>query len=225
MKLLTKDLCLGIFLLVFFGAGATTAISAETNAADNTTAATAETDSANSTTAEPTNDNPRVKLTTNLGDLIIELYPQKAPESVENFIQYVNDGFYTDTIFHRVIDGFMIQGGGFTLSLDKKEPRDPIQNEADNQLPNIKYSVAMARTQAPHSASAQFFINTADNDFLNHRSKNIAGWGYAVFGQIVEGQDVADWISKSPTGAAGPFPKDVPVKPIVIENAVLVPAN
>ena len=160
-----------------------------------------------------------------MGDLVIELYPQKAPLSVDNFIQYVNDGFYADTIFHRVIDGFMIQGGGFTLSLDKKDTRDPIQNEADNQLPNVRYSIAMARTQSPHSATAQFFINATDNDFLNHQSKSAAGWGYTVFGHVVEGQDIADQISKVATGSAGRFNKDVPVDPVVIESAAVLPSK
>ena len=160
----------------------------------------------------------QVKVVTNLGDMIIELYPDKAPVTVENFLKYVDDGYYEGTIFHRVIEGFMIQGGGFTLGFDKKQTRDPIQNEADNQLKNDRFTVAMARTQAPHSASAQFFINVEDNEFLNHRSKDIAGWGYTVFGKVIEGQDIADWIGKTPTGPAGPFGKDVPTNPIVIEK-------
>lgn len=167
--------------------------------------------------ADP-DSNPHVKMTTNLGEMVIELYPEKAPASVENFLQYVNDGHYNGTIFHRVIEGFMIQGGGFTLNFDKKETREPITNEADNGLTNDHYTIAMARTQAPHSATAQFFINTADNNFLNHRSKDAAGWGYTVFGKLIEGQKIADWLAKVPTGAAGPFPKDVPSSPIVIES-------
>ncbi|MEM7255925.1 MAG: peptidylprolyl isomerase [Pseudomonadota bacterium] len=161
-------------------------------------------------------------MVTNLGEMIIELDREAAPQTVENFLQYVSDGYYEGTIFHRVIKGFMVQGGGFTLGFEKKQTRDPIQNEADNLLKNDRFTIAMARTQAPHSATAQFFINTADNDFLNHRAKDIAGWGYAVFGRVVEGQDVADWIGKTPTGAAGPFAKDVPTNPIVIESVVLV---
>lgn len=211
MKYLTNKLFIGTFLSILCALGSTAAISAET--------------STPKAAAEVATSNPRVKLTTNMGDLVIELYPQKAPMSAENFVTYVNEGFYANTIFHRVIDGFMIQGGGFTLSLDKKDTRDPIQNEADNQLPNVKYSVAMARTQAPHSATAQFFINTADNEFLNHRSKNVSGWGYTVFGHVVEGQDITDQISKVPTGSAGRFNKDVPVDPIVIESAVVLPAK
>jgi len=171
--------------------------------------------------AEPA---PKVKMVTNLGDMVIELDREKAPQTVENFLQYVSDGYYEGTIFHRVIKDFMVQGGGFTLGFEKKETRDPVQNEADNSLTNDRFTIAMARTQAPHSATAQFFINTADNDFLNHRSKDIAGWGYTVFGKVVEGQDVADWIGKTPTGAAGPFSKDVPTNPIVIESVTLIDA-
>ena len=160
----------------------------------------------------------QVKMITNLGEMIIELDAQKAPATVGNFLKYVEDGYYEGTIFHRVIEGFMIQGGGFTLAFDKKETRDPIKNEADNTLKNDRYTIAMARTQDPHSASAQFFINIADNDFLNHRSKDVAGWGYTVFGKVIEGEDIADWIGKTPTGPAGPFGKDVPTNPIVIEK-------
>ncbi|OED38327.1 hypothetical protein AB833_20140 [Chromatiales bacterium (ex Bugula neritina AB1)] len=173
-------------------------------------------------TTEITASNPRVKLKTNLGELIIELNPEQAPATVENFLQYVNDGFYEGTIFHRVIDGFMIQGGGYTLAFDKKAVRDPIENEAYNKLDNAKYTIAMARTPDPHSATAQFFINTADNDFLNHKAKKPNAWGYTVFGEVVEGQEIADWIGKTPTGAGGPFRKDVPKKPIVIEEASLL---
>lgn len=169
--------------------------------------------------AEP---NPQVRMVTNLGEMIIELDPVAAPQTVVNFLQYVSDGYYEGTIFHRVISGFMIQGGGFTLGFEKKQTREAIQNEADNLLKNDRFTIAMARTQAPHSATAQFFINTANNDFLNHRAKDIAGWGYAVFGRVVEGQDVADWIGKTPTGPAGPFAKDVPTNPIVIESVSLV---
>lgn len=170
-------------------------------------------------------ENPRVRMTTNLGGFIIELYPDKAPKTVENFIQYVNDGHYTNTVFHRVIEGFMIQGGGFDLEFQEKETRDPVQNEADNLLPNVKFSIAMARTPDPHSATAQFFLNSADNEFLNHRAKNNSGWGYTVFGQVIDGQALVEWISKTPTGSAGPFPKDVPVYPVVIESAEVLPSN
>ena len=209
-QIITKTITrttLTFFLAFFRLVGATSVLSAET------------------TEAKDATSNPKVMMKTNVGELTIELYPQKAPESVKNFLQYVDDGFYTDTIFHRVIEGFMIQGGGFTLGFEKKETREAIQNEADNQLPNSKYSIAMARTQAPHSATAQFFINTADNEFLNHRSKDIAGWGYTVFGQVIDGKDIADWINKTSTGAAGPFNKDVPENPIVIESVTLIDAE
>ncbi len=186
---------------------------------------TAATGTENSEITATLSSNPRVQLRTNLGDLIVELQPEKAPQTVENFLQYVKDGFYSGTIFHRVIDGFMIQGGGYTLAFDKKEVRDPIPNEADNKLDNVKFTIAMARTQDPHSATAQFFINTADNDFLNHKAKNAAGWGYTVFGEVIEGQEVTDWISKTPTGSAGPFRKDVPKNPIIIEEAILLPTE
>lgn len=173
---------------------------------------------ADESSADGPADKTQVKMVTNLGEMVIELYPDKAPITVENFLKYVDDGYYEGTIFHRVIEGFMIQGGGFTLGFDKKETRDPVQNEADNQLKNDRFTIAMARTQDPHSASAQFFINIENNDFLNHRSKDVAGWGYTVFGRVVEGQDIADWIGKTPTGPAGPFGKDVPTNPIVIES-------
>ena len=212
MKTKTTNQFFGYLLLAFFVTSLTAATGAETAAT-------------NEDNAAATAMNPEVKITTNAGEIVIELYAEKAPGSVANFIQYVNDGFYANTIFHRVIDGFMIQGGGFTLSLDKKDTRDPIENEADNLLPNNKYSIAMARTQSPHSATAQFFINTADNDFLNHRAKNISGWGYAVFGQVTGGMDIVDLINKVPTGSAGRFSKDVPVDPIVIESAEVITAN
>ncbi len=164
----------------------------------------------------------QVQLTTSLGEIVLTLHADKAPATVANFLQYVNDGYYNGTVFHRVIDGFMVQGGGFDADLKKKETRDPIDNEADNGLKNEKYTIAMARTQDPHSASAQFFINVANNEFLNFKAKNIRGWGYAVFGEVVSGQEVVDKIGKVKTGAAGPFPKDVPAEPVVIESATVV---
>ena len=163
-----------------------------------------------------------VKLQTNLGDIVIELNDEKAPKSAANFIGYVNDGFYNGTIFHRVIDGFMIQGGGFTENLQKKGTKAPIENEASNGLKNVKYSVAMARTNAPHSATAQFFINVVNNDFLNYRSSTARGWGYAVFGMVVQGTEVVDKIRKIPTGSGGPFPKDVPQAPVIIQSAMVM---
>lgn len=164
-------------------------------------------------------DMPRVRLMTNLGDIVIELDQAKAPNTVENFLTYVNDGFYNGTIFHRVIDGFMIQGGGFTQNFEKKPTRAPIENEANNGLKNERGTVAMARTNQPHSATAQFFINVVNNDFLNYRSQTPRGWGYAVFGKVVEGMEVVDAIRHTPTGPGGPFRKDVPQTPVIIESA------
>ena len=164
---------------------------------------------------------PRVRLVTSLGDIVIELNQAKAPKSVENFLTYVNDGFYNGTIFHRVIDGFMVQGGGFTQDFQKKTVRAPIENEANNGLKNLNGTVAMARTNDPHSATAQFFINVSNNGFLDHRSPSPRGWGYAVFGKVVEGLDVVDAMRRTPTGSGGPFRKDVPRTPIVIQSATL----
>ncbi len=164
---------------------------------------------------------PRVKLQTSHGDMVIQLDAEKAPKTVENFVAYVNDGFYNGTIFHRVIPGFMIQGGGFDQDFNQKPTREPIANEADNGLKNNRYTIAMARTNDPHSATAQFFINVADNDFLNHTAPNPNGWGYAVFGEVVEGTDVADQIVGVKTGNRG-FHQDVPVENVVIETATIV---
>ncbi|WP_373974558.1 peptidylprolyl isomerase [Chitinibacter sp. SCUT-21] len=161
----------------------------------------------------------KVKLSTSKGDIVLELNAEKAPITVENFLQYVQSGHYDGTIFHRVIDGFMIQGGGFEPGMkEKKDKRPSIQNEADNGLKNDIYTIAMARTPDPHSASAQFFINAADNDFLNFRSKTAQGWGYAVFGAVVEGQDVVDAIEKVKTGSNG-FHQDVPKEDVLIVKA------
>ena len=164
---------------------------------------------------------PRVKLSTSAGDIVIELDAANAPKSTENFVAYVRDGFYDNTIFHRVIDGFMIQGGGFEPGMKQKPTRDPIENEANNGLKNDKYTIAMARTNDPHSATAQFFINVANNDFLNHTAPTSQGWGYAVFGKVVEGQDVVDKIRGVKTGNAG-FHQNVPTEDVVIEKAVVV---
>ena len=164
---------------------------------------------------------PRVKLSTSAGDIVIELDATNAPKSSENFVVYVKDGFYDNTIFHRVMDGFMIQGGGFEPGMKQKPTCDPIENEANNGLKNDKYTVAMARTNDPHSATAQFFINVANNDFLNHTAPTSQGWGYAVFGKVVEGQDVVDKIRGVKTGNAG-FHQNVPVEDVVIEKATVV---
>ncbi|WP_455204560.1 peptidylprolyl isomerase [Kaarinaea lacus] len=167
---------------------------------------------------------PRVLLQTNMGNITLELNSEKAPASVANFLSYVNEGFYNGTVFHRVIDGFMIQGGGFTEDLQRKPTKAPIKNEADNGLKNDAGTIAMARTNDPNSATAQFFINVVNNDFLNFRSKTVRGWGYAVFGKVVEGMDVVDKIRKTPTGPSGPFRQDVPKTTIVIQSASVLPA-
>ena len=164
---------------------------------------------------------PQVDLKTNVGTIRLELYPAKAPKTVENFLQYAKDGHFNGTIFHRVIDNFMIQGGGFDKNYKQKPTRESIQNEAKNGLKNDLGTIAMARTNAPHSASSQFFINGKNNDFLNAASAQ-DGWGYAVFGKVVSGMDVVTRISKSPTGSGGPFPTDVPKEMVVIESVTLV---
>ncbi len=162
-----------------------------------------------------------IKLQTNHGDITIELNADKAPETAANFTQYVKDGHYDNTIFHRVIDGFMIQGGGFEPGMKQKPTRDTVQNEAKNGLKNDHYTVAMARTSDPHSASAQFFINTGDNDFLNHTAPTPQGWGYCVFGKVTAGMDVVDKIGKVKTGRKG-FHDDVPLEDVMIKKAEVV---
>lgn len=162
-----------------------------------------------------------IRFTTNKGVIDIELDHEHAPKSSANFEQYVRDGFYDGTIFHRVIKGFMIQGGGFDRGMKEKATRAPIENEAANGLKNNKYTIAMARTSAPHSASSQFFINVVDNDFLNHTAPNPQGWGYAVFGKVTAGQNVVDEIARVPTSTHG-FYGDVPVDDIVIEKAEIL---
>ena len=162
-----------------------------------------------------------IRFTTNKGVIDIELDHEHAPQSSANFEQYVRDGFYDGTIFHRVIKGFMIQGGGFERGMKEKATRAPIENEAANGLKNNKYTIAMARTSAPHSASSQFFINVVDNDFLNHTAPNPQGWGYAVFGKVTAGQNVVDEIARVPTSTHG-FYGDVPVDDIVIEKAEIL---
>jgi len=162
-----------------------------------------------------------IRLHTNHGAITIELDEAKAPETARNFTAYVESGHYANTVFHRVIDNFMIQGGGFEPGMKQKPTQAPIKNEANNGLQNAKYTVAMARTADPHSASAQFFINTKDNDFLDHSSPTPQGWGYCVFGRVVEGQDVVDKIGKVKTGKSG-FHGDVPLEDVVIERAEVV---
>lgn len=162
---------------------------------------------------------PWVTLHTNQGDIILELDEDNAPATVHNFTTYVKDGFYNGTIFHRVIPNFMIQGGGFNQDLNEKPTRAPIANEAHNGLKNTRGSIAMARTNDPHSATSQFFINVKDNDFLNKGARD--PHGYAVFGHVIKGMDVVDNISTTPTGAQGHFRQDVPIKPVIIDSATL----
>jgi len=163
---------------------------------------------------------PTVEIKTNKGSIIVELNQEKAPNTVANFVKYANDGFYTGTVFHRVISGFMIQGGGLDKNLNEKETRAPIKNEADNGLANNIGTIAMARTNDPHSASSQFFINVANNNFLNHTEKSERGWGYAVFGKVIKGMDVVDKIARIPTDGG-----DVPTQTIMIESVTVLPTK
>ena len=167
---------------------------------------------------ETAKGNPQVVLETSKGKIVLELYADKAPVTVKNFLAYVDAKFYDGTIFHRVIPNFMIQGGGFTADMNQKPTNDPIKNEADNGLKNQRGTIAMARTNVPDSATSQFFINSVSNDFLNFKSKSAQGWGYAVFGKVVEGLDVVDAISAVKTGTSGRF-RDVPAEPVVIKSA------
>ena len=166
-------------------------------------------------------DMPVVQLETSMGDITIELNEEKAPKTVENFLNYVNSGHYEGTIFHRVNDGFMIQGGGMDAQMNEKKTNAPIENEADNGLKNDKGTIAMARTQDPHSATSQFFINVKDNDFLNHSGKNMQGWGYTVFGKVTDGMDVIEKMRSVATGRFG-MHADVPNEPITINSAKVV---
>ena len=161
-----------------------------------------------------------VTFKTNHGDITLELYADKAPKTVENFLSYVKDGFYDNTIFHRVIDGFMIQGGGMTPDMEQKDTKAPIENEANNGVANEAGTIAMARTNDPHSATAQFFINVKDNDFLNFSSESMNGWGYCAFGKVTEGMDVVEKIKNVKTGNYG-YHQDVPVEAVIIEKAVV----
>ena len=163
----------------------------------------------------------RVRMSTILGDMTLELDAENAPKTVENFVSYASSGFYDGTIFHRVINNFMVQGGGFDADMRQKTTEAPIDNEANNGLKNNRGTIAMARTMDPHSATAQFFINVSDNDFLNHTAENMQGWGYAVFGQVVEGQEVLDKIRVVPTGSQAGH-QDVPVDPVVIESVTVL---
>ena len=162
-----------------------------------------------------------VVLNTNYGPITLELDSEHAPKTVENFLTYAREGHYDNTIFHRVINGFMIQGGGFAPGMKQKDTHAPIKNEANNGLKNTTGTIAMARTSDPHSASAQFFINVNDNDFLNYLGSD--GWGYCVFGKVTSGMDVVQKIRQTPTGAGGPFPTDVPKTPVIIQSITLLP--
>ena len=172
-------------------------------------------------TSTPHQDNTMVTISTNYGDIALELDSKNAPNTVDNFLSYVNDGHYNGTIFHRVISNFMIQGGGFEPGMEQKDVNAPIENEANNGLKNDEYTVAMARTGDPHSATAQFFINVNDNDFLNHSSQTTQGWGYAVFGKVTAGNGVVDKIKAVKTGQSGRF-SDVPVEDVIIESVSVV---
>lgn len=167
------------------------------------------------------NANPMIKISTNKGDISIEMYPDKAPQSVSNFIEYTNAGFYDGLIFHRVISGFMIQGGGFVADMTQRATRAPIQNEADNGLKNLAGTLSMARTSAPHSATGQFFINLVDNAFLDHTAKNSQGWGYAVFAKVTAGMDVVASIGAVATGKVAGY-GDVPLEPVIITKAAVI---
>ncbi len=162
--------------------------------------------------------NPMVLIETSSGDILVELFSEEAPKTVANFLEYVDSEFYANTIFHRVIPNFMIQGGGMGVRMDEKETNDAVENEANNGLKNERGTIAMARTMVPHSATAQFFINLSDNDFLNHTSQSLEGWGYCVFGKVVEGMETVDKIAKLKTKAVGVH-EDVPVDMVVITGA------
>lgn len=164
---------------------------------------------------------PVVELDTNMGAIVIELNEEKAPKTVENFLNYVKSGHYDGTIFHRIIDGFMIQGGGMDADMNEKATNAPVENEADNGLKNDAGTIAMARTQDPHSATSQFFVNVKDNDFLNHSGKNMQGWGYTVFGKVTSGMDVIEKMRGVPTGRFG-MHADVPKEPVVINSATII---
>ncbi|PSJ17868.1 peptidylprolyl isomerase [Nitrosomonas supralitoralis] len=170
-------------------------------------------------------ENIKVEIKTNVGNFVLELYPDKAPKTVENFLQYVDDGFYKNTIFHRVIPGFMIQGGGFDIELNQKPTRAPIRNEAGSDLKNVTGTIAMARTSDPHSATAQFFINVSNNKFLDFKAPSQSGYGYAVFGKVISGMEIVSKIASMPTGSKGPFPTDVPKSNVIIEDIIKLPIN
>ena len=170
-------------------------------------------------------DKTMVRMETSMGIIELELNAEKAPLTVENFLRYVNEGFYNGTVFHRVIKGFMIQGGGFNAEYEQKPTNKPVTNEADNGLSNDRGTIAMARTSEPHSATAQFFINTVNNEFLNFQNKSMRGWGYAVFGKVTKGMDVVDKIERVKTGPGGVFPTDVPQTQVLIQKVEVIKAE
>jgi len=174
------------------------------------------------TTGTAAADNPKVIFKTSKGDITVELFPDKAPKTVANFLQYVHDKHYDGTIFHRVIRSFVAQGGGFNKDFQRQPTRAPIPIEADNGLSNERGTMAMARTNDPNSATDQFFFNLKFNGFLNHRSKTRQGWGYAVFGKVIDGMNIVGRIARAPTGAGGPFPQDVPKEPVIIKTVRVV---
>ena len=182
-------------------------------------AATGENAAAATDPAPTDGKDPVVEFTTSMGAIKMELYPRKAPKTVANFLSYIKSGHYSGTVFHRVIDNFMVQGGGFDAQFNKKPTPQNVENEAFNGLKNNNGTVAMARTPDPHSAAAQFFINVADNEFLNHKDKSMRGWGYCVFGKVIEGMEVVNKIKAMATGSRGPFPKDVPQTDVMIKSA------
>lgn len=180
-----------------------------------------EDDRGNPAQAETDARPPIAKIETNKGTIVVELYPDDSPLTVANFIDYAKSDFYQNTIFHRVVSGFMVQGGGYTADYEKKPTQLPIRNEANNGLQNLRGTVAMARSSEPHSATSQFFINISDNPFLDHRTETKMGWGYTVFGKVIEGMNVVETIQAVKTGADGPFNNNVPVEPIIIENVTV----
>lgn len=199
-------------------------VTAPTTAFAQSEEATPSTEAAGAPAAGAPADNPRVVLETDMGQVVIELFPDKAPKTVENFLSYVKSDFYPGTVFHRVMPGFMVQGGGFTADLTKKPTKAGVENEADNGLRNDRGTVAMARTNHPHSATTQFFVNLVDNGFLNHRGKNPRGWGYAVFGRVVEGMNVVDAIAGVKTGNRNHM-QNVPIEPIALNKVSLVDSH
>jgi cyclophilin family peptidyl-prolyl cis-trans isomerase len=167
----------------------------------------------------------KVNMDTNFGNILLELEDEKVPKTVENFLRYVREGFYEGTLFHRVVANFVIQGGGFTADFTRKETLPPIPNEANNGFKNVRGSIAMARTGDPQSATSQFFINLKDNSFLDYQAPTIPGWGYAVFGKVIQGMEVVDKIGQLPTGSGGPFTRDVPQTPVVINKMSIISAQ